>query len=180
MRKFSDPRGKTEKSLGGLNAGACFSGPGPMTMAGKFRKLRRWNLQDPQLRTDRPENCPCHRICLKIGRPAPLRVKLKRRHGLEPEGNAGGPSSDPQQPRGNSQTRWSPIALVIIPAIGKSVCLPRPQPVSSRIGSRSFAAHGVIRATDAPGTTGIPDSLLTETTPPVMRRLVRSPRPPGP
>ena len=35
MRNSSDPRGKTEKSLGGLNAGARFSGPGPMTMAGK-------------------------------------------------------------------------------------------------------------------------------------------------
>ena len=35
MRNSSDPRGKTEKSLGGLNAGARFSGPGPMTIAGK-------------------------------------------------------------------------------------------------------------------------------------------------
>ena len=52
MRNSSDPRGKTEKSLGGLNAEKLrFSGPGPMTMAGKNHSCKLRMMESSRSRT---------------------------------------------------------------------------------------------------------------------------------
>ena len=114
MRNSSDPRGKTEKSLGGLNAGARFSELGPMTMAGKsFLQVEDDGIFKIRTHADGPSGkLPLSPEMLqKLAVRRPLRVKPKRRHGLEPEGNAGPQVLILNSHGGIRKPDGSPIAL---------------------------------------------------------------------
>ena len=72
MRNSSDPRVKTEKNLGGHNAGARFSELGPMTIAGKsFLQVEDDEIFNIRTHAEGPSGkLPLSADMLKIGRPA--------------------------------------------------------------------------------------------------------------